>query len=96
MTHAINLGYTLEETRTPMGFGAAPAPQSAGGALISDDSDAGLVTIAGTGTGSKEIATAPGAEVFERNGHRAGSRQRKGFDRKCTEGSRRWRRPGER
>ena len=70
MTHAINLGYTLEETRSPLGFGATPAPQSAGGALIQDDSDAGLVTIAGTGTGkgvSQVIPTAltyPGSMVI--------------------------------
>ncbi|MCF7779078.1 type IV secretion system DNA-binding domain-containing protein [Sulfitobacter sp. M220] len=70
MTHAINLGYTLEDTRAPLGFGAAPAPNSAGGALIRDDSDAGLVTIAGTGTGkgvSQVIPTAltyPGSMVI--------------------------------
>ena len=69
MTYAILLGRTADHGRTPLGFGAA-AEVAAKGTLITDDSDAGLVTIAGTGTGkgvSQVIPTAltyPGSMVI--------------------------------
>lgn len=70
MTHAIPLGRALDEVHAPLGFNAQLPEASAPGALISDDSDAGLVTIAGTGTGkgvSQVIPTAltyPGSMVI--------------------------------
>lgn len=67
MSHAISLGYTVNE-EAALGFGAtARRPSSE---LIEDSSDAGLVTIAGTGTGkgvSQVIPTAltyPGSMVI--------------------------------
>lgn len=69
MTHAIPIGYRIEE-RSPLGFGLAPQEHQGRGSLISDDSDAGLVTIAGTGTGkgvSQVIPTAltyPGSMII--------------------------------
>jgi type IV secretion system protein VirD4 len=69
MTNAITLGRTIKDTRTPLGFGAA-AEEAPASTLIRDDSDAGLVTIAGTGTGkgvSQVIPTAltyPGSMVI--------------------------------
>ncbi|ETX13661.1 hypothetical protein OCH239_09380 [Roseivivax halodurans JCM 10272] len=65
--HAIALGRTIAE-KTPLGFGAGSA--AAAGELITDETDAGLVTIAGTGTGkgvSQVIPTAltyPGSMVI--------------------------------
>lgn len=70
MTHAIALGRTLDETRAAIGFGGSLSGRAPLGALIADDSDAGLVTIAGTGTGkgvSQVIPTAltyPGSMVI--------------------------------
>lgn len=70
MTHAIPLGRSLADTAAPLGFGATAPATNAAGAPISDDSDAGLVTIAGTGTGkgvSQVIPTAlsyPGSMVI--------------------------------
>ena len=69
MTHAIPIGYRIEE-RSPLGFGLAPQEHQGPGSLISDDSDASLVTIAGTGTGkgvSQVIPTAltyPGSMII--------------------------------
>lgn len=69
MTYAIPIGYGIEE-HAPLGFGLAPPERKLRGALISDDSDAGLVTIAGTGTGkgvSQVIPTAltyPGSMII--------------------------------
>lgn len=70
MTHGIPIGRTIAEIRAPMGFGASSSATFAQGTLISDGSDAGLVTIAGTGTGkgvSQVIPTAltyPGSMVI--------------------------------
>ncbi len=70
MTHAIDLGYALNDTRTPLGFGSSAPVRQVSGTVIRDGSDAGLVTIAGTGTGkgvSQVIPTAltyPGSMVI--------------------------------
>jgi type IV secretion system protein VirD4 len=69
MTYGIPLGHHLEN-KSPLGFGTSPRPTPSVGTLITDDSDAGLVTIAGTGTGkgvSQVIPTAltyPGSMVI--------------------------------
>ncbi|MCO8146701.1 type IV secretory system conjugative DNA transfer family protein [Rhodovulum tesquicola] len=68
-SHPIALGRTPGETKTRLGF-ASETPALAAGTLIEDDSDAGLVTIAGTGAGkgvSQVIPTAltyPGSMVI--------------------------------
>ena len=69
MTYAIPLGRTADQNQAQIGFAATAevAPQNR---LITDGSDAGLVTIAGTGTGkgvSQVIPTAltyPGSMVI--------------------------------
>lgn len=69
-SHAIRLGTTLAETTASLGFGRQTPPSAGPGAVIEDASDAGLVTIAGTGTGkgvSQVIPTAlthPGSMVI--------------------------------
>jgi hypothetical protein len=50
MTYAIPLGRIADHGRGSLGFGTT-ADVAAPGNLMTDDSDAGLVTIAGTGTG---------------------------------------------
>ena len=69
MTYSIPLGRKLDIDRAPIGFGSAHEIASQG-SLMTDGSDAGLVTIAGTGTGkgvSQVIPTAltyPGSMVI--------------------------------
>ncbi|WP_394155811.1 type IV secretory system conjugative DNA transfer family protein [Loktanella salsilacus] len=69
MTYAIPLGRIADHGRGSLGFGTT-ADVVAPGNLMTDDSDAGLVTIAGTGTGkgvSQVIPTAltyPGSMVI--------------------------------
>lgn len=69
MTYAIPLGRIADHGRGSLGFGTT-ADVAAPGNLMTDDSDAGLVTIAGTGTGkgvSQVIPTAltyPGSMVI--------------------------------
>lgn len=70
MTYAIPIGRTLDKNRPALGFGNVVSATRPCGSLIEDDSDAGLVTIAGTGTGkgvSQVIPTAltyPGSMVI--------------------------------
>lgn len=69
MNATIKLGYEFDKYKESFGFSSAPAPRTISNP-ITDDSDAGLVTIAGTDTGkgvSQVIPTAltyPGSMVI--------------------------------
>jgi hypothetical protein len=63
MTYAIPLGRIADHGRGSLGFGTT-ADVAAPGNLMTDDSDAGLVTIAGTGTGKGVSQVIPTALTY--------------------------------